>query len=27
VIRWADRGVRDANRHFLQLASFTRDGH
>lgn len=27
LLAWADRGFRDANGHFLELGSFTRDGH
>jgi hypothetical protein len=27
LLAWADRGFRDANGHFLELASFTRAGH
>jgi hypothetical protein len=27
LLAWADRGFRDANGHFLELAAFTRDGH
>jgi hypothetical protein len=27
LLAWADRGFRDAKGHFLELASFTRDGH
>jgi len=27
LLAWADRGFHDTNGHFLELASFTRDGH
>jgi hypothetical protein len=27
LLAWADRGFRDAKGHFLELGSFTRDGH
>jgi hypothetical protein len=27
LLAWADRGFRDVHGHFLELASFTRDGH
>jgi hypothetical protein len=27
LLAWADRGFRDAKGHFMELASFTRDGH